>query len=657
MDSAPQQTQPEFEALAARVAELERIVAELRAAREVVLRPVRREAPPPAPPPMPTPPPPPLLTAAPRKSFEDRLGTQIFPLIAILALILGTAYGLKLAIEHGLIGPVARVLLGLIAGAALVLWSEVFRRKAMAAFSYSLKAIGSGVLYLSLWAAFQLYHLLPASIALIAMILVTAWNAWMALSQDAELLAGYALAGGLLTPLLLSTGGNHEAFLFTYLGAIDLGIIYLLRTKPWRWLLAPTFAGTVIYFAGWFGEFFHAGYIDVWNPQSTETAAFALLFFVLFALITIRGWVTLPEPEKPGSVAALEPVLLPLVNAAFLAVSLYQVMHHSGLEDARAWLMVALAALLLGLMRLQRTRLAAAMQLAAAVVCLTIAVPLKASGHTLTTAWLVEGVVLYWAGTRFEEENGVSSKMLWALSFGGYTLGLASLVAHWWWFDAVRMGFLNRNLGAALVAIVTLAGAAFLASRRADPRSRVLWLSLIAIDAVAVLLAMGEIASTWEYGPHPAFANPEFYTAVVGLAVLASAAWAAFRLDSAKFAAATTVVFHLVAILSVEREIGALWTRTDANLQRSLAISGFLMLYGAGLLATGFVRRNAFVRWQGLTLLVFTIGKVFLYDMSSLNAGYRVASIMGLGAVLLAVSYAYQKDWLGLKTPHDEAPQ
>ena len=73
------------------------------------------------------------------------------------------------------------------------------------------------------------------------------------------------------------------------------------------------------------------------------------------------------------------------------------------------------------------------------------------------------------------------------------------------------------------------------------------------------------------------------------------------------------------------------------------------MLYGAILLAAGFWRRAAFVRWQALILLIFTILKVFLSDVSGLSQGYRVASFLGLGALLMAVSFAYQKDWLGLK--------
>jgi len=71
--------------------------------------------------------------------------------------------------------------------------------------------------------------------------------------------------------------------------------------------------------------------------------------------------------------------------------------------------------------------------------------------------------------------------------------------------------------------------------------------------------------------------------------------------------------------------------------------------YGAALLAVGFWRRSGFLRWQALALLVFTILKAFVYDMRNLSQGYRVVSLMALGALLLAVSFAYQKDWLNLK--------
>ena len=214
------------------------------------------------------------------ESFESRLGSQIFNRIAIVLLLIGTAYGLKLAVDRGLIGPTGRVILGLLAGAGLVLWSERFRRNGFAAFSYSLKAVGSGVLYLSLWAAFQLFHLLPAGAALTLMILVTAWNAYMAWVQDSELLAAYALAGGFATPMLVSTGGNHEIFLFTYLLAIDVATVALVRLKTWPRLLLGAFPITAVFFIGWYSEFYA-------TSELTVTSIFVVLFGMVFASVPL----------------------------------------------------------------------------------------------------------------------------------------------------------------------------------------------------------------------------------------------------------------------------------------------------------------------------------------------------------------------------------
>src|SRR3569833_3909435 len=99
------------------------------------------------------------------RSLESRVGSQWFNRIGILAILIGMAWFLKFAIDNEWIGPLGRVVIGLIAGVGLIVWSERFRAKYYTAFSYSLKAVGTGVLYLSLWASFSLYHLIPAPVA------------------------------------------------------------------------------------------------------------------------------------------------------------------------------------------------------------------------------------------------------------------------------------------------------------------------------------------------------------------------------------------------------------------------------------------------------------------------------------------------------------
>jgi uncharacterized membrane protein len=622
----------ELAALSARVARLERQLASLSERFATTPAGPLTQAEPPTPKTVPAPPPLPSLSTpasvsspAPPRSLEDRLGSQVFSRVGIIAVLIGAALFLKLAIDSRWIGPSGRVLAGLIGGAGLVVWSERFRRNGFSAFSYSLKAVGSGVLYLSLWAAFQIYHLLPASAALLAMLLVTAWNAYMAWAQNAEVLAAYALIGGCATPLLLSTGGNHEIFLFIYLLAIDLATIALVRLRPWSRLLLGVFPATVIYYIGWYMRFYSA-------EQFGVTAVFLGLFFAAFASVPLRSSPGVPDSTESGASSrpqrarpsVITEVLLPLANAAFGSLAFYSVLEDSGRHESLPWMVLIFAAVYLGLMRLRQRAAASAVHLSLAIVFLTIAVPLKASGHWITVSWLVEGTALLWVAARLAAAGPVEDDSP---------------------ADAYRV--------------------------------------LRALSAAASLLGLGSILLN-AYGLHSAdgtaFFNRRFATALVGIAAFSLAAWIALharhgsggepsaqgagsrreheQLTWLQIGGASIIAINLIAILATVREIAALWSYTAANpeadLQQALATSAFLMLYGAGLLAVGFWKRTAFVRWQALLLIVYSIAKTFLYDMRNLSEGYRVASFMALGALLMAVSFAYQKDWLALK---EAAPQ
>ena len=96
------------------------------------------------------------------------------------------------------------------------------------------------------------------------------------------------------------------------------------------------------------------------------------------------------------------------------------------------------------------------------------------------------------------------------------------------------------------------------------------------------------------------------------------------------------------------------WTNRDefrrVEIERDFTYSALWMTYGAMLMVVGFLRRSAFVRWQALLLIAATIGKVFIYDVSELDRGYRIVSFIVLGVLLLAISFVYQRDWLQLSS-------
>ncbi len=532
------------------------------------------------------------------RSLESRIGSQWFNRIGILAVLIGVAWFLKFAFDNHWIGPLGRVLIGLIAGAALIAWSERFRSRGYAAFSYSLKAVGSGVLYLSLWAAFSYFHLIPGSAAFAAMILVTAFNGFMSWIQDAELLALYAIAGGLSTPLLVSTGENHEIALFSYLLMLDIAVLILVALRPWSRLLFAAFLGTVFFIGGWWSEYYT-------QEQSGRTAFFIACFFLLFAFAPRLVRVVLDDGSSIRAWDVLALLLMPTANAALGFLAFYGLLNPSASDWSGAWLAVGFAAFYLLLLRLPAHGIlhansgpVAHLHLTSAVVFLTVAIPLKAHGRWLTIGWLAEGAALLWIASR------IRSALLRVLALVCLALGLVALIVVN--PPASTTPFFNQRFAAYCAAIAVFAFAAWLAFRESetegDSGSSTMWpglaaTALLIVNLLILIAVCWEIHSFWWYRHW-------------------SYNW-------------------------------RLW-----NLHRMYAqftYSAFFMAFGAVLLAVGFWRRSAFLRWQALVLLAFSIAKVFLLDSSWLGQGYRILSFLGLGALLLAVSFIYQRDWLNLR--------
>ena len=541
-------------------------------------------------------------SAANDRSLESRIGSQWFNRIGILAILIAAAWFLKLAIDNLWIGPLGRVLIGLVAGAGLIAWSERFRTRGYTAFSYSLKAIGSGVLYLSLWAAFSLYHLVDSTVAFAAMIVVTSFNGFLAWKQDAELLALYAIVGGFSTPLLLSTGENHEVALFTYLLLLDAVVLILVALKPWSRLLCGAFLGTLFFFVEWSFQYYS-------QSEFGTTAFFLSLFFLIFAcaprLVRLRV-----EGEGPNSSwDQLALVVVPLANAALGFLGFYLMIDNAGGAGAEPWVAVAFAAFYLLLLRFpargaihDAAGATSALHLTIAVVFLTIAIPLKTHGRWLTIGWLAEGTALVWLSTR------VQSLLLRVLAVLCIALGLFVLVTVN--PPASVTPIFNERFGTYFFAILVCAFVAWLGARApSEPHTE------------------------------PALAWPGIALAA-GLAV------------------------NVLTLLAVGWEIHSYWwllrwsggwrLMHEYRMYAQFTYSAFFMLFGAALLALGFWRRVALLRWQGLLLLAISIAKVFTVDVSTLSQGYRILSFLGLGALLLAVSFVYQRDWLNLRKAEGE---
>ncbi len=87
--------------------------------------------------------------------------------------------------------------------------------------------------------------------------------------------------------------------------------------------------------------------------------------------------------------------------------------------------------------------------------------------------------------------------------------------------------------------------------------------------------------------------------------------------------------------------------------QAQVALTIMWALVGLGLLGFGLVRDSLASRGAGLALLGLATAKALLYDLSALDIAYRVLSLLGLGVLLLAGAYAYQRLRAKSGTPTD----
>ena len=531
--------------------------------------------------------------------LESRIGSHWLNRIGISAVLIGVSYFLKFAFDNNWIGPTGRISIGVLAGIAIVTWSERFRSRGYRVFSYSLKAVGIGVLYLSLYAAFQVYSLIPSGVAFVMMFAVTAATAVMAWTQDAEIMAAFALIGGFTTPLLLSTGQNREAALFFYVAILDAGALAMVILKPWRRLLILSCLGTLLLYVGWYSSFYD-------QSQLRLTVGFATLFFAIFAVAPLLA----RQGDSKSSLSESVPLMLALVNAAIYFLQIY-VMYKEIDTKVTAWFALALAAVYIFLSRRTRARTTSAeaarrvdlLHLGVAIGFITVAIPIRLDAHWITMGWFVEAAVLLWIAAR------IHSELLNVFATGALVLGVGRLL----FFDNfyVTTPIFNTRMATYAVAIAVLGAVAWYGNRRTDETGlKAAAISVVALNALALIALSREVA---DYYSHQ--------------------------------------MFKLTP--------GGRWESSDwtnwqhVKIARDFTYSALWMAYGAMLMVIGFRRRSAFVRWQALVLIAFTIGKVFLYDVSELDRGYRIVSFIVLGALLLAISFVYQRDWLMLSSRKD----
>src|SRR5438445_249005 len=219
--------------------------------------------------------------ARPPINWEQFMGAKLFAWIGGLALFLGVAFFVKYSFEHNLISPELRVAIGFVIGVSLVTGGLLLKRKENAVTAQTLCASGTLVLYAVTFACRSYYHfaffgLIPT---FLLMTLITAVAFLLSVRLNAIIVAVLGIAGGFLTPVLLSTNQDNPLGLFGYIALLDIALLALAQRQRWNSLAIPGAIGTALMQFAWAATFF--------VPERYFAGNKVLIFMAVLALLLV----------------------------------------------------------------------------------------------------------------------------------------------------------------------------------------------------------------------------------------------------------------------------------------------------------------------------------------------------------------------------------
>ena len=516
---------------------------------------------------------------------EEKLAGTWFNRLGILAIMLAVVFFLKWSFDNDLIGELGRIVIGIISGLGLLGAGEYFQRRKFHIYGQGFSGGGIAILYFSIYAAFIFYDLISQPVAFIMMILITLAASLLAVRYDSRTIGIIGIVGGFATPFLLSSGQTNHIILYTYVAILDAGVLLIAYFKKWPLFNYLTFFFTYItYLAG----LSSIQTPDYWRSFDTLSFAYLTLFFLIYLGVSFTRNIRYQENFLWADIS-----LILLNAAAYFALS-YNLLNPHIKEWIGYWaVFLGLAYLLLGLFVYKRyagTRKLSLTLLAIAAGFITIAIPLQLDEYWISMAWAVETVIVFYLSLKLNTGKiPLAGLIILAITIFSLFTQPFVISGNEAWI------FLNKGAVAYLAVILALAFILWLYYRYRDPgtswnNSLILALQIILNLLIVVFLTL-EIEAYYDY---------------------------------------------LRGLQQYREGYPAL---NSQNLVLSLVWG----LHAALLVVLGFWRRLKGIRLFGLAFLCLVILKVFFFDLANLSTPNRIMSFVGLGVILLTVSWLYHR--------------
>jgi len=352
------------------------------------------------------------------RNIEKIIGENLISKIGIAILVLGVAIGTKYAIEHELISPLTRIILGYLVGLGLLGFAMKLKKK-YDNFSAVLLSGAMAILYFITFAAYNFFGLIPQTLTFVLMVVFTIFTVLASLNYNKQVIAHIGLVGAYAVPFLLSDGSGKVVVLFTYMAIINIGILVLAFRKYWKELNYVAFALTWLIFVSWYLSAYQS------DKHFAVTSLFLCVFFISF-YVTFLAY-KLAQKEKFDS----RDILLILANSFIFYGTGYALL--DSLQTGNQFLglfTLGNAILHFGVSAVIYKQKLGDRNLfylvsGLVLVFIAIAIPVQLDGNWVTLLWAGEAALLFWIG------RTKNVAVYEGISYGLMIFGCLSLFQDW----------------------------------------------------------------------------------------------------------------------------------------------------------------------------------------------------------------------------------
>lgn len=541
-----------------------------------------------------------------RLSWESFVGGNWLARVGVFAVVIGTAFLLKLVVDNEWVDETGLIVLGVLSGLVFLILGEMWQGRYQN-YAQALLGGGIGILYLTMFAGFAAYEFINFYISVMILLLISTLSAGIALRHGSMALAIIGVLGAFSAPFVLS--GLNDALgqdryldgsaLITYIILVDFGVLALSMTRNWRWLTLLALIGS------------SAAYLAWYDTYGNETSLFVAQVGVTIIFLSLVGATTLFHFVWRKIPKRYDFTLMILNGAMYFGITYTLIW-----DEFQQWmglftLILAVFYAGLGYLAFRRNRdqpNLSLMLLGLAAVFLAVVVPVQFRGPWVSIGWATYGTVLIWIAYRLRMKDME-------------TIGVAVLLAM-------------------LVRLLLVESQVNLNDFQPVVNTRVLafTVGILALSIYAYLIKRYPEAN---------------YAEIAGIEHSVITKWHHFfweflkpnRLFSLLLLLANFLVLWVCSseiVSTVDSDIVDAGHRIEGHI-KSLALSLFWGLYASAFLVIGIVGRWPHMRLAALVLLGVPVVKLFLVDTFQLDQEFRVAAFLLMGLMMLIGGYLYQR--------------